>query len=60
MMTPAQHKRRHVRLHKALDELAADFLSHTGKLLSKTTVMALLEWSHQQTINPIPLKGNKP
>lgn len=49
------HRHRHQELHKMLDELAADFLSHSinnGKLLSNTTVMELVEWSYQQTINP--------
>lgn len=52
-MTFAEHKARHVELHKALDELAADFLTHNpGKMLSTTTVMELVRWSHQQTTDP--------
>lgn len=55
-MTDEEHKARHVELHKALDELAADWLDHTyttsGKLLSNTSIMELMEWSHQQTLNP--------
>ena len=47
------HRQIHKKLHKALDELAADFLSHnSGQLLSKTTIMELIEWSYTQTINP--------
>ena len=51
-MTPAEHKQRHLTLHRALDELIADFIIHTEKLPSKTTVMELMQWSHQQTIQP--------
>ncbi len=51
-MEEKEHKERHEFLHKCLDELAADWISYTGKLPSKCTVMELMEWSHQQTINP--------
>ena len=49
------HKKRHVELHRALDELAADYIAHNkGALLSTTTVMQLLVWSSKQTIDPEP------
>ena len=51
-MTPNEHKEIHVQLHKSLDELLADFLEQTGKLLSQTTIMELIEWSYRQTQNP--------
>ena len=51
-MTPIEHKKRHEELHKALDELVADFIRHTDKMLSATSVMQLIQWSHQQTQNP--------
>jgi len=51
-METAEHKDRHVLLHKMFDELAADFISQTGKRLSNTTCMELLQWSHAQTISP--------
>lgn len=55
-MTDEEHKQRHVELHKALDELAADWMDHqsasNGRLFSNTTIMELMEWSHLQTLNP--------
>ena len=51
-MTPEEHRQEHIRLHKAFDELTADFLTHTEKLPSKTTVMELIKWSFQETIKP--------
>ncbi len=51
-MTHEEHKERHVELHKMLDELVTDFISHTGNLPSKTTLMDLMKWSYEQTKNP--------
>ena len=51
-MERKKHIARHIKLHKSLDELLADFLIHTGRLPSKTTVLKLMEWSHKQTSNP--------
>jgi hypothetical protein len=51
-MNTQEHKDRHELLHKNLDELVADFIAHTEKLPSKTSVFELLQWSHAQTINP--------
>lgn len=51
-MAESEHKQRHLVLHKHLDELVADFIDQTCKLLSETTVMDLIKWSHQQTKNP--------
>ena len=55
-MDKQEHKLIHLYLHKALDELMADYLVHTGKFLSKTTVMELAKWSYDQTKNPTPDK----
>jgi len=55
-MTRKQHIARHKKLHKCLDELLADWLSHTGKFLTKTTVMEFLQWSFRQTKNPTERK----
>ena len=52
MKTPEEHKARHIELHKALDELIADFIGHTSKLPSDTSLMELMKWSHRQTLNP--------
>lgn len=49
------HRQRHIELHAALDELAADWALHQplgGKVFSTATIMELIEWSHQQTIKP--------
>jgi len=50
--TPEEHKARHVELHKALDELVADFIRHTGGMPSRTTLTDLMGWSWTQTLNP--------
>lgn len=47
-----EHKERHELLHKHFDELLADFIGHTRKLPSKTTIFELLQWSNKQTENP--------
>lgn len=51
-LNPSNHLVRHVFLHCALDELIADFIAHTDKLPSNTTLRELMEWSHKQTIEP--------
>ncbi len=58
-MDREEHKARHQLLHRELDELLADFISHTKALPSKTTIMELVEWSHGQTINPTEDNGGK-
>ena len=52
-MTDGEHKVRHLALHKSLDELVANFIFHTKGLPSKTTILELITWSHQQTLNPV-------
>lgn len=48
-----EHIKRHQVLHEALDELAADYMTHNrGKILSQTTVLELMQWSNGQTKNP--------
>ncbi len=53
MMEFEEHKKKHEELHKALDELSADFINHTGKLPTKTTLMELMKWSSEQANNPV-------
>ena len=54
-----KHKKRHQELHKSLDELVADFLSHNKwKIPSQTTLLELMEWSYKQTNNPEELPKN--
>lgn len=57
-MNKEEHKARHVELHKSFDELLADFIDHTGGLPSKTTLMEFMNWSHEQTLEPTPGKGD--
>ena len=52
-MNENEHKERHIELHRALDELIADFFIHDPSLPSvDASVMSLIEWSHLQTIQP--------
>lgn len=45
------HRERHKKLHEALDELAACYMLSTGKRVSNTTLLELLEWSHKATLD---------
>lgn len=47
-----QHRIRHRTLHNNLDELLADMRRQTGREVFTLTVAELLQWSHQQTIDP--------
>ncbi len=51
-LTREEHIARHVDLHRAIDELVADFIRHTNRRPNATTLMEFMEWSHQQTQNP--------
>lgn len=51
-MDENEHRERHKMLHHALDELVADYISQTTGLPSQTTVMQLIEWSFEQTMQP--------
>jgi len=47
-----EHKKRHIELHSKLDELVADWITHTGNYSSKSTVFDLIEWSFKQCSEP--------
>ena len=52
-MTTNEHKAHHTALHRSLDELIADFLTHNPtRLLSTTSILDLLAWSGAQTQHP--------
>ena len=51
-MERKKHIKRHKELHHSLDELIADWISLTKCLPSKASVMELMQWSHEQTIDP--------
>jgi hypothetical protein len=54
-MNQNEHIKRHQELHKAVDELAADYMyHHPMKLLNETTVLDLLKWSNIQSQKPTP------
>ncbi len=46
------HKQRHIELHKYLDELVADFITHNQGMPSTTTILQLMKWSKEQMENP--------
>lgn len=58
-MTPQEHKERHQMLHRYLDELVADWITHTQKRPSQATVLELMKWSAQQTQNPTDHEWNQ-
>ncbi len=47
-----EHINRHKKLHENLDELVADFITHTKGRPSTSTIMDLIEWSFIQTEKP--------
>ncbi len=51
-----EHIVRHVTLHRHLDELVADFIRHTNRRPSATTLMEFMEWSYQQTRDPTEIQ----
>lgn len=54
-MKVEDHKRRHAELHRAVDELIADYLCHNRKKrLGNTTVLELVQWSAGQMEDPTP------
>jgi hypothetical protein len=57
---PPNHKQRHIILHKALDELFADYIDHHPgeKDVLHHPLERLITWSYSQTINPKE-KGDK-
>ena len=46
------HLKRHQILHKALDELIAEFIMHGGGKINESTVYNLMEWSAKQLDGP--------
>ena len=55
--TAADHRARHVKLHRMLDELAADWITETGRVPSQATVLDLMKWSNKQTTEPDDRNG---
>lgn len=46
------HKKRHVFLHRMLDELLADWITHTGGRPSNCPCDEFLKWANEQRTNP--------
>ena len=55
LMEKEEHIKVHKELHSKLDQLLADFISHTEKLPSETSLMELMNWSFEQTKTPTDL-----
>jgi hypothetical protein len=53
-MEVEEHRKRHEELHKALDELFADYIKHHLNRVGflNLTIEELLKWSHGETIQP--------
>jgi len=47
-----KHRKYHVELHEALDELVTDWIFHTRSFPSESSILELAKWSHEQTIHP--------
>jgi len=54
-LTTDEHRARHAELHKAPDELFADFIRHHPQVQRPTQqhIQTLLEWSYQQSHSPM-------
>lgn len=63
-MTPEEHQQEHIRLHKALDELLACYISESWEMekhgsgvhvtLNGTSIMDLIRWGYGKTLMPSP------
>ena len=51
-MTEEEHRQRHEVLHRMLDELVADWISHSTRLPGQATVMELMTWASKQAKAP--------
>lgn len=53
-LTANEHETRHETLHRALDELIADWMRHTDRRPSTSSVLDLMIWSSEQMASPTP------
>jgi len=57
-MTREEHIQRHEELHRAFDELLADWITHNPEVRpSVSTVFELMQWSYLQTKEPSLIDG---
>ena len=55
-----QHRWRHIQLHRAFDELMADYWQQNPNCgFSHGTIGELMEWSYVQTLNPVNLNPHR-
>jgi len=47
-----RHKKRHLLLHNNLDELFADWISQERSANTKSPIIDLIRWSHEQCKEP--------
>lgn len=63
-MTPEEHQTEHIRLHRALDELLACYLSQNRWPERRTSIhdeiFALMKWNHELTLLPTPTPEDAP
>jgi hypothetical protein len=54
IMTSDEHKRRHIKLHAAMDELFADYVEQNRNESDflELSILKLIDWSYRQTQNP--------
>jgi hypothetical protein len=62
VVTPAQHRQRHVELHAALDELFADYVRHHPAQVRFLDMpfRLLLTWAYEQTLTPTEDRQDAP
>lgn len=48
-MTKEEHLNCHIKLHENLDKLVGDYINCTVKTLTRSSIMDLMQWSHEQT-----------
>jgi len=51
-MTHSEHRKRHIELHHAFDELLVDYILHNSKGSIHDEILMLMRWSNTQTQNP--------
>lgn len=63
-LTPEEHKQRHIELHRAFDQLYADFIDQLSiEDMARATslrIIELIEWSYGQTVNPTVRRSEHP
>lgn len=61
--SPEAHKARHIFLHRCLDELLADFITHNrrpdGSIINGS-ILTLMRWSYQQTRQATEVPKDRP